>query len=176
MSWHDPARSGETAEDRALRDELRQLLGGPEPQAEAAPTPSTISLAEDLRREALRRRHTPNVVPLRRKPVLALLAAALPLALVVGGLGFWGMQQKRKAEQLAAAIREKDAERKRLEQEHEAAMQRQREAMAPERLQQASATAPRTSRDTRQPREVVRPSERPVVPQPMDLQRVKDPK
>lgn len=175
MSWHDPARSSETAEDRALRDELRQLLGGPEPHAEAATTPSTITLAEDLRREALRRRHTPNVVPLRHKPTFALLAAALPLALVVGGLGFWGMQQKRKAEQLAAAIREKDAERKRLEQEHEAALQRQREAMAPERLQQAS-TTPRTSRDARQPREVVRPTDRPIVPQPVDLQRVKDPK
>lgn len=173
MSWHDPARSEETADDRALREEMRQLLGAPAPRPETAPTPELTALAEDLRRESLRRKHTPNVVPFRRKPLFALLAAALPMALVVGGLGFWGMQQKRKVEALAAVVAEKEAERQRLQKEREEAQRREREAMAPERLQQASA---KPARQPRQPREVVRPADRPIAPQPLDLQQVKDPR
>ena len=43
-----------------------------------------------------------------------LLAAALPFALVLGGVGTWGVAQKHKAESYAAAIQAKDAELQRL--------------------------------------------------------------
>ncbi len=106
MSWPDPARLSESAEDRALREELRGLLGGPAPfllQAEV--TPELMALAEELRREAHRRRHTS-----RRKPTWILLAAALPFALVVAGMGAWGFQQKQRAEAFAQALARQDNE------------------------------------------------------------------
>jgi len=97
MSWLDPARHHESAEDRELREELRGLLGGPAANFfQAEPTPELITLAEDLRREAERRRHTA-----RRKPSWMLMAAALPFALVLTGLGAWGIHQKQRADVLA---------------------------------------------------------------------------
>ncbi len=174
MSWLEPARSEETAEDRVLRDDLRQLLGGPEPQKIAAPTPETKALAEDLLREALRRRHTPNVVPLKRKPTFALLAAALPLALLIGGLGIWGVQQKRKAESLAAAVAAKEAELAQRERYHEETLRREREAAVPEKGNPKA--TPAGTRQQRSPRELVVPAERPATVQPMDQQQVKNPR
>ena len=98
MSWHDPARIDEPDEERALREELGTLLGVKPPRFfDAEPTPRMIALAEDLRREALRRRHTT-----RQRPVWMLLAAGLPLALALTAAGTWSFQQKRKAETLAA--------------------------------------------------------------------------
>ena len=106
MSWHDPARSHESAEDRSMREGLSQLLGLPvHGFLEAEPTPKMIALAEDLRREALRRRHTS-----RRKPVWMLLAAGLPLALAVSALGSWGFQHKQRADALAATVAQKEME------------------------------------------------------------------
>jgi len=103
MSWLDPARINEAAEDRELREELRGLLGGPAPnffQTEA--TPELVALAEDLRREAERRRHTA-----RQRPSWMLLAAALPLALALTGLGAWGFHQKQRADVLAQDLAQK---------------------------------------------------------------------
>ena len=106
MSWSDPARLSESAEDRELREELRGLLGGPAANFfSIEPTPELVALAEDLRREALRRRHTA-----RQKPSWMLLAAALPLALAVVGTGVWGFQQKRRAEALALNLARQDQE------------------------------------------------------------------
>lgn len=106
MSWHDPARINESAEDCDLRETLSQLLGLPARGFfEVEPTPKMIALAEDLRREALRRRHTS-----RRRPVWMLLAAGLPLALAVGALGSWGFQHKQRADGLAAAVAQKEVE------------------------------------------------------------------
>ncbi len=97
MSWLDPARHGESDEDRALREELRGLLGGPSPNFfQAEVTPEMVALAENLRQEAQRRRNTS-----RRRPSWMLMAAALPLALVLTGLGTWGFHQKQRADVLA---------------------------------------------------------------------------
>ena len=110
MSWHDPARTLEPDADAALRDELRALLGvRPRNEFELEPTPELVLLADDLRREAKRRNHTA-----RKQHSWMLLAAALPFALVLGGVGTWGLAQKHKAESYAAAIQAKDAELQRL--------------------------------------------------------------
>jgi len=104
MSSHDPVRIDESAEDRALREELSQLLGAPASNFfEAEPSPEMISLAEDLRREAARRRRTS-----RQRPSWMLLAAALPLALAFTGMATWGVQQKRRADAMAAVVVEKE--------------------------------------------------------------------
>lgn len=106
MSWHDLAHTHEPAEDRDLREELSQLLGLPARGFFAVePTAKMIALAEDLRREALRRRHTS-----RNKPVWMLLAAGLPLALAVGALASWGYQHKQRADVLAATVVQKEIE------------------------------------------------------------------
>lgn len=99
MPWHDPARLDESAEDRVLRGEMRQLLGlpGDGPLFEAEPTPEMIQLAERLRAEANRRRRTS-----RQRPAWMLLAAGLPFVVALGALGHWGLQHKRRADQLAA--------------------------------------------------------------------------
>lgn len=110
MSWHDPARSQEPETDAALREELRGLLGiGPRNTFELEPTAELIRLADDLRREATRRNHTA-----RKQHSWMLMAAALPLALMLVGVGSWGFSQKTKADSLAAANSQKDATIQRL--------------------------------------------------------------
>lgn len=108
MPWLDPSRRFESAEDRELRDELRDLLGvAPEPANffGVEPTPELVALADKLRSEAERRRRTD-----RTRPLWTLLAAALPIALVLGGLSVWGHQQERRANQLAAEIQRRERE------------------------------------------------------------------
>ena len=110
MSWLDPQRSQEPATDSALREELRALLGmKPRSFFESEPTPELVALAEDLRKEARRRNHTA-----RKRNHWMLLAAALPLALAFGGVSLWGIAQKHKAEDLAAAMIQKEGELARL--------------------------------------------------------------
>ena len=69
MSWSDPARRFEPAEDVQLRAELRDLLGlGASAAVQAVePTTELKALADDLRREALRRSRTQ-----RRRPTWGL--------------------------------------------------------------------------------------------------------
>jgi hypothetical protein len=110
MSWHDPARTPEPDADALLREELRALLAvGPRNEFEVEATPELILLADDLRREAKRRNRTT-----RKQHSWMLMAAALPFALVLGGVSAWGVAQKHKAEGYAAAIQQKDAELQRM--------------------------------------------------------------
>ena len=174
MSWHDPARRLEPESDTALRNELRGLLGMPASETsyfEAEPTPELILLADDLRREALRRNRTA-----RKRNSWMLLAAALPFALALGGVGVWGVGQKNKAEQLAAAVTRQQAEIQRL-----AAAQQQPQPAQPAHVAAPSArgqqppqvlllgqTAPRNK-----PKELVIPVQRSTEPNVNDTQRVK---
>lgn len=152
MSWPDPARTEESAEDRELRTELRLLLGLSPASPnffDAQPTPEMIALAEGLRREAQRRSHT-----LRRHPAWMLMAAALPAALVLSGFGAWGVHQHRRAERLAAAVAQKEAEVHRMAQASASERAREREV-------QKTATAPQpagTQRTAKKhPKELVIP-------------------
>ena len=112
MSWSDPARRFEPAEDVQLRAELRDLLGlGPVATPVAMePTPELKALADDLRREAQRRSRTE-----RKRPSWGLLAvAALPLLAALAGLGTWGYQQKQRADGLVAQTQRQEQELTRL--------------------------------------------------------------
>jgi hypothetical protein len=126
MSWSDPARRFEPAEDTQLRAELRDLLGlGPvmAPSA-AAPTAELKALADDLRREAQRRSRTE-----RKRPTWGLLAAAaLPLLATLAGLGSWGFQQKHRADDLAAQTQRQEQELTRLVASHSTELARERQA------------------------------------------------
>lgn len=138
MPWSDPARRFEPATDVALRAELRDLLGlGAPAEAQApAPTPELTALADDLRREALRRNRTQ-----RHRPTWGLLAAAaLPLLAAIAGLGTWGVHQKQRAESLALQTQRQEQELTRLAASHatEVARERQAKEVAQQQLQLAS--------------------------------------
>jgi outer membrane murein-binding lipoprotein Lpp len=177
MSWHDPARALEPESDTALRNELRGLLGLPEPETsyfEAEPTPELIALADDLRREALRRNHTA-----RRKTSWMLLAAALPFALALGGVGVWGVGQKHKADQLASAVAHQEAEIQQLAaaQQHQAPAAAAAQALPahvpaakgqPSQVLLMGRTAPRNKA-----KELVIPVQRSPEPTANDTERVK---
>jgi len=126
MSWSDPARRFEPAEDSQLRAELRDLLGlGPMMAPSAAePTAELKALADDLRREAQRRSRTE-----RKRPTWGLLAAAaLPLLATLVGLGGWGFQQKHRADDLAAQTQRQEQELTRLVASHRTELARERQA------------------------------------------------
>ncbi len=125
MSWSDPARRFEPAEDVTLRAELGDLLGfTPEPRPEANPSPELVALAHDLQHEALRRRRLE-----RRRPTWGLLAAAvLPLVAATAALGLWGHQNRVRAEALAAQTHQKNQELERMAQAHRAELARERGA------------------------------------------------
>ena len=172
MSWHDPDRSQEPAADTALRAELRALLGMPIPAAtyfETEPTAELIALADDLRREARRRNRTA-----RKKTSWMLLAAALPFALALGGVGAWGIGQKHQVDQLAAAVAHQEAEIQRLA----AAARQAQPAPAPVQVQTGKGRPPQTLLMGQAPsrtkaRELVIPVERSAEPVVNDTQRVK---
>ena len=73
-----------------------------------------VKLADSLRAEALRRRNTA-----RNRPMRMLLAAGLPVALVISGLGAWGFQQKHRADRAAAAAAVAAAEKNKSERANE---------------------------------------------------------
>lgn len=168
MSWSDPARRFEPAEDAQLRAELRDLLGlGPVvPAASAPPDAELTALADDLRREAQRRRRTE-----RKRPTWGLLAAAaLPLLAALGGLGTWGLHQKQRADGLAAQTEQQSQELTRLAAAHasEVAKERQAKEEVQQQLQLASKKAPRRAEPY-----LVIPVEKPLKFQGDDYQRVK---
>jgi len=114
MPWLDPAHQEESTEDRELRAELRGMMGLSNSSFEsnffdAEPTAEMVKLADSLRAEALRRRNTA-----RNRPMRMLLAAGLPIALVISGfgaLGAWGLNQKTRADRAAAAAATAAAEK-----------------------------------------------------------------
>jgi hypothetical protein len=179
MSWHDPARSEEPAEDTALREELRGLLGLPARGTnyfETEPTPELVRLADDLRREALRRNRTA-----RKQHSWLLAAAALPVTLALGGLGTLALVEKHKADELAATVAHEAEEIHRLA----AAVQQAQPGPGPA-AQPGPGHVPAAAR-TRppqvllmgkaspkvKPKELVIPVERPAEPNPNDTHRVK---
>ena len=125
MSWSDPSRRFEPAEDVQLRAELGELLGFvPEPKAPAVPTPELAALAHELQHEAQRRRRLE-----RRRPSWGLLAAAvLPLMAATAALGVWGHRNQARAETLAAEASRKNQEVERMAQAHREEIARERVA------------------------------------------------
>ena len=171
MSWSDPARRFEAAEDVHLRAELRDLLGlGPQGAPMAAePTAELRALADDLRREAQRRSRTQ-----RSRPTWGLLAAAaLPLLAVLAGLGGWGLQQKQRADGLALQAQHQEQALAQLATTHasEVAKERQAKEEVMQRLQLASLTSRRGGRKS-EPYLVI-PVEKPLKTTGDDYQRVK---
>jgi len=173
MSWHDPARSLEPESETTLRNELRGLLGMPAPATsyfETEPTPELIKLADDLKHEAQRRNRT-----FRKKNSWMLMAAALPFALAVGGVGVWGVSQKRKVDQLAAAVAQQQAQIQRLA----ATQQQPQPAGIPAPVAgPAARTQPHVllvgqAAPRRKPKELVIPVQRSAEPNANDTQRVK---
>ncbi len=145
MPWPEPVRRFESQEDRELRAELAELLGySPTAQARGGNfnygEGSNYFGAKPTRLEAQRRRNTT-----RRLPGWMLLAAASPIALALTGLGTWGVQQKRKAEAAAAAVRQMEERVRHAKEASEAEIQRGRST-----LQQGGslqlAAAPETGR------------------------------
>jgi outer membrane murein-binding lipoprotein Lpp len=174
MSWSDPARRFEPAEDVELRSELKDLLGLAEMEAPASvSTPELMELAESLRREAERRRHA----TLRPRPSWRLAtAAALPILLGLGAVGTWGYQQKHRADTLASQVADKDAQIQRIASEGEAArLELASERAAKEDAQQKLVqVAQKLSPQDRQPYLVI-PAKKPVGAEVMDTLRVKAP-
>ena len=174
MSWSDPARRFEPAEDVELRSELRELLGLAEPAPSAAlPDPELAALADSLRKEAERRRHA----ALRTRPSWRLgVAAALPILLGLGAVGAWGFQQKHRADALAAQVADQDAQIHRITSESEAAqLELASERAAREDAQQKLVqVAEKLSPRDRQPYLVI-PAKKPVGAEVMDTLRVKAP-
>jgi hypothetical protein len=135
---------------------------------EVTASPELIALADDLRREARRRNHTA-----RKRSSWMLLAAALPIALAIGGVGTWGVGQKHKADALAATI-----------QQHEATIQRMAAAAQQAPAPTAAEAAPQavlvgdrklaaTPKSKGRPKELIIPVQRSADPLASDTQRVK---
>ncbi|MDR3685238.1 MAG: hypothetical protein P4L11_16025 [Geothrix sp.] len=167
MSWSDPARRFEPAEDVQLRAELRDLLGlGPVVASAAEPTEELKALAEDLRREAQRRSRTQ-----RKRPTWGLLAAAaLPLLAALAGLGSWGVQQKHRADDLAAQTQRQEQELTRLVASHSTELARERQAK--EEVQHQLQLASRKELRKQEPFLVI-PVKSPLKVMGEDYQRVK---
>jgi hypothetical protein len=167
MSWHDATKIDESAEDRALRDELQKMLGLDAIQhPTVAPSPDSIALAQLLHREAMRRRRTASVAkPIGRRPFLLIAAATLPVLFAVSALGTWGVKQKRRADALAAKTEELESRQLRIDSAIEGARTRENQP-----LLQASESAPAGSPDTKPDKapngksntgELVKPEEQP---------------
>jgi hypothetical protein len=152
------------------------MLALPEASAPPTPTYGSIQLAEDLLREALRRRHTPAFVP-RSRPNWTLMAASLPLLMTALGLGAWGFQQKQKADRLASAVVQKEMEVQRLKGSHQENLQRdrdQRDALNSVVDPQLRVRTQQVAQDSKKPKELVLPSnERPNTKRPPEVQQVK---
>lgn len=163
----DPIRVSESEEDCALREELRQLLGAPSGEFfEVGATPEMIALAEDLRHEAARRRRTA-----RHRPVRMLLAAGLPLALVFAGITSWGVHQKHRADDMAAAVMQKEQALQRAVAE---AKQQQAFQLASLSLDKHPLKTAKPGTATTKPAELVIPVEHPLLPPQAETEQVKN--
>ena len=130
------------------------------------PTPELKALADDLRREALRRSRTQ-----RQRPSWGLLAAAaLPLLAALAGLGNWGIQQKHRADELTVQAQRQEQELTRLAASHATEVARERQAK--EEVQQKLQLASRKSSPKTEPYLVI-PVEKPLKGVSDDYQRVK---
>lgn len=168
MSWSDPARRFEPAEDVQLRAELRDLLGlGPVASIKAPePAAGLKALADDLLREARRRSRTQ-----RKRPSWGLLAAAaLPLLATLVGLGTWGFQQKQRADQLALRAQHQEQELVRMAAAHASEVAKERQAK--EEIQQQLQLASKKDIRKTAPYLVI-PVEKPLRTMGEDYQRVK---
>ena len=147
MSWSDPARRFEPAEDVQLRAELRDLLGLGAPVAvqTVEPTPELKALADDLRREALRRSRTQ-----RQRPS-------------------WGLL-KHRDDELTVQAQRQEQELTRLAASHATEVARERQAK--EEVQQKLQLASRKSSPKTEPYLVI-PVEKPLKGVSDDYQRVK---
>ena len=147
MSWSDPARRFEPAEDVQLRAELRDLLGLGAPVAvqTVEPTPELQGLWS-------------------RAP------AALPLLAALAGLGNWGIQQKHRADELTVQAQRQEQELTRLAASHATEVARERQAK--EEVQQKLQLASRKSSPKTEPYLVI-PVEKPLKGVSDDYQRVK---
>ena len=148
---------------------MRSLLGfEPRNYFESEPTPELNLLADDLRREATRRNRTA-----RKEHSWMLMAAALPFALILTGVGAWGVNQKHKADGYAAVMQSKDAELQRMAatlQTVAATAAAPSQALAPATLQMASHALPKPKLKGK---ELIIPVERTAEPLANDTQRVK---
>ncbi|MDR0498629.1 MAG: hypothetical protein LBH03_02695 [Holophagales bacterium] len=130
MQWHDLMQTDESAEDLALRTELQNMLGmAPVQHPHLEPTSDAIALAKSLHREAMRRRHTAAVAPIRKRPFFMLIAAAIPVILCITAIGTWGVKQKRRADVLAAKTKELETKQNRIDAAREGV--RNRESQPP---------------------------------------------
>jgi hypothetical protein len=168
MPWSDPARRFEPAEDVQLRAELRDLLGlGPVAALRPSePTAELTALADDLLREAQRRSRTE-----RKRPTWGLLAAAaLPLLAALAGLGTWGLQQKHRADDLAAQTQRQEQTLTQLAAVHASEVAKERQAK--EQVQQELQLASKKGGRKAEPYLVI-PVEKPLKVMGDDYQRVK---
>jgi hypothetical protein len=163
--WHDLMKIDESAEDIALRAELQNMLGIPEVQhPQIKPNQDTIALAKLLYREAMRRRRTAaKVVPMHKRPLFILIAAAIPVAFSITALGTWGVRQKRRADVLAAKTKELEIRQNRLDAAREGG--RNREQLPPNALETDIKPTPPEAGSNRTPPnndgELIKPEERP---------------
>jgi len=127
MQWRDIIKIDESEEDIALRTELQNMLGiMPVQQSHSEPAPDVIALAKSLHGEAMRRRRTATtVVPLNKRPLFVLIAAAIPVFFCVAALGTWGIKQKRRADILAAKTIELETRQNRIDAAREGARTRE---------------------------------------------------
>lgn len=166
MPWLEPARTEEPEEDRALRAELKAMLGLPEADlADVEPGPELFFLAERLRGEAARRRRMEQ-----RRPAWVLLTAALPAFLVVGLAGAWGLNQKRRADALASTLQQQERQFRQDLATTTLALQQERQARE-ELLQRVS--DPQKGRLRGRVPELVIPVDRPLARPATDAQTVK---
>lgn len=177
MSWSDPSRRFEPAEDVELRSELRELLGLAPVEASSssfttAPSPELTELADSLHREAERRRHA----MLKPRPNWWLAAAAFPILVGLGGMSAWGLQQKHRADDLASRMADKDAQIQTIASENAAAKLELASERAAKEDAQAKLVqvASKLSPQDRQPYLVI-PAKKPVGAEVMDTLRVKAP-
>jgi hypothetical protein len=151
----------EPEEDRALRAELRGMLGIEAPPPVRADAEQSAALAQSLHREAQRRRRTSadgakaSVRPLRGRPMLVALAAVIPWAVTFAALGAWGIGQKHRADALAAKTAELESRQSRMEEAIEAAKAKEAKEAPTLRVSEHSPAPPRSG-------ELVKPEERPT--------------